>query len=150
MMNLYVILIVLAGCGIGAQIALNAALASAAGAALWAANINFVVSILMGAIALGVAMLLGYQSAPDPAIWTAPRWIWLGGVFGSTYVLVAAIMARRVGIAVLSAATIVGQLTFSVLVDHYGWFGATVQRVSPARLIGVALLVAGVVLIRLK
>ena len=150
MTNLYVLLIVVAGCGVGAQIAVNAGLASAAGAALWAANINFVVSILMGAITLGVAILLGYQSAPDPAIWTAPRWVWLGGVFGSTYVLIAAILARRVGIAVLSAATIVGQLTFSVLVDHYGWFGATVQRVSPARLVGVALLVAGVVLIRWK
>jgi transporter family-2 protein len=150
MTNFYVLLIVLAGCGVAAQIAVNAGLASAAGAALWAANINFVVSIIMGALALGLAILLGYQPAPDPAIWTAPRWIWLGGVFGSTYVLLAAILARRVGIAVLSAATIVGQLTFSVFIDHYGWFGATVQRVTAARMVGVVFLIAGVVLIRWK
>jgi transporter family-2 protein len=50
----------------------------------------------------------------------------------------------------LAAAGIVGQLGASLLIDHYGWFGMPVQPATPTRLIGVALLAAGVVLIRWK
>ena len=50
----------------------------------------------------------------------------------------------------LAAAGILGQLGTSLLIDHYGWFGVPVQRLSAVRLIGVVLLTAGVVLIRWK
>ena len=150
MTNLYILVIVIAGAGVGAQIAVNAGLGAAAMTPLWAANINFAVSVIVGLTALGIAILLGHPAAPHPAIWTAPKWIWLGGVFGATYVLLAIILTRTVGVALLSAATIVGQLTASLLIDHYGWFGATVHRLSATRLLGGVFLLAGVVLIRWK
>lgn len=148
MTNLYILVIVIAGAGVGAQIAINAGLGTAAMAPLWAANINFAVSVIVGFTTLGIAILLGHPAAPNPAIWTAPKWIWLGGVFGATYVLTAIILTRIVGVALLSAATIVGQLTASLLIDHYGWFGATVHRLSGTRVLGAVFLFAGVVLIR--
>ena len=150
MTNLYILVIVLVGAGVGAQIAVNAGLGAATLSPLWAANINFAVSFIVGLTVLGIAILLGHPVAPNPAIWTAPKWIWLGGVFGGTYVLLAIILTRTVGVAVLSAATIVGQLTASLLIDHYGWFGATVYRLSATRLVGALFLMAGVALIRWK
>ena len=48
----------------------------------------------------------------------------------------------------LLAAAILGQVVASLLIDHYGWLEAPVQRLSAPRLIGAALLVGGVVLIR--
>jgi transporter family-2 protein len=150
MTNLYILAIAIAGAGLGAQIAVNAGLGAATMAPLWAANINFAVSAIVGLTALGISILLGQPAAPSPAIWTAPKWVWLGGVFGGAYVLLAIILTRTVGVAVLSAATIVGQLGASLLIDHYGWLGATVHRLSPTRLIGAAFLVLGVALIRWK
>jgi transporter family-2 protein len=150
MTNLYILVIMVAGAGVGAQIAVNAGLGAATMAPLWAANINFAVSVIVGLTALGISMLLGQPVAPNPAMWTAPKWVWLGGVFGGTYVLLAIILTRSIGVAMLSAATIVGQLTASLLIDHYGWFGATVYRLSATRVIGAVFLMVGVALIRWK
>jgi transporter family-2 protein len=63
-------------------------------------------------------------------------------------VLLAILLARRLGAAVISAAGILGQLGMAMVIDHYGWFGAPVTRLSAARVIGVLLLTIGVALIR--
>ena len=64
--------------------------------------------------------------------------------------VLAIVLADRLGAALVSATGILGQLGASVLIDHYGWFGMPVQRATPARLIGVGLMLAGVALIRWK
>ena len=145
-----VVLVLIAGAGIAAQIAINAHLRTVSGSALWAANITFAVSLLAGLAALAAAMAFSTVAPPSPALWRAPLWVWMGGLGGAVYVLLAIILAGRLGALLLSAAGIVGQLGASLLIDHYGWFGMPIQRATPARLIGVALLAAGVVLIRWK
>jgi transporter family-2 protein len=148
MNNVYILLMVLAGAGIGAQIAVNAQLRQVTGSAVWAANIVFAVSLAAGLMALAGARVFGGVSLPDPALWRAPSWVWTGGLYGGIYVTLAILLADRMGAALVSATGIFGQLCASLLIDHYGWFGMPVQRATPARLIGAALLAAGVVLIR--
>ena len=150
MVNLYILCMVGAGAAVATQIAINAHLGAVTGSALWAANISFAVSMIAGLVGLGAAILLGEIPLPNPAVWTAPSWIWLGGLGGATYVLLAILLTHRLGAAVLSAAGIVGQLSTSLLIDHYGWFGVPVHRISAMRLMGVALLTLGVVLLRWK
>ena len=150
MVNLYILCMVGAGAAVATQIAINAHLGAVTGSALWAANISFAVSMIAGLVALGAAIVLGGIPLPNPAVWTAPSWIWLGGLGGATYVLLAILLTHRLGAAVLSAAGIVGQLSTSLLIDHYGWFGVPVHRISPMRLMGVVLLTLGVVLLRWK
>lgn len=150
MVNLYILCMVGAGAAVAIQIAINAYLGAVTGSALWAANISFAVSMIAGLVALGTAILLGEMPLPNPAVWTAPSWIWLGGLGGATYVLLAILLTHRLGAAVLSAAGIVGQLSTSLLIDHYGWFGVPVHRISAMRLMGVVLLTLGVVLLRWK
>lgn len=150
MSNLYIAFMVAAGAAVAAQIAINAQLGVVTGSALWAANISFAVTMVTGLIALAVAVALGAMPLPDPAVWCAPRWIWLGGFGGATYVLLAILLTHRLGAALLAAAGILGQLGTSLLIDHYGWFGVPVQRLSGVRVFGVVLLTAGVVLIRWK
>jgi transporter family-2 protein len=41
-----------------------------------------------------------------------------------------------------------GQLVASILIDHYGWLGFSVQKIDFQRLLGVVLLVGGFLLIR--
>lgn len=150
MNNLFVLLMLIAGAGVAAQVAINAQLGAVSGSALWASNITFTVSLLAGLAALGLAAALGQVSLPAPALWSAPWWVWLGGLGGATYVLLAVVLAQRLGTALLMAAGILGQLGASILIDHYGWFGTPVHRMSAARVIGVALMAIGMVLIRWK
>ena len=150
MSNVFALVMLIAGAGIAAQIAVNAQLRTVSGSALWAANIVFAVSMTAGLLVLAGASLFSTLPPPSPALWRAPRWVWLGGIFGGVYVVLAIVLADRLGAALVSATGILGQLAASILIDHYGWFGMPVQRASPTRLIGVALLAAGVVLIRWK
>lgn len=150
MSNVFALVMLIAGAGIAAQIAVNAQLRTVSGSALWAANIVFAVSMTAGLLVLAGASLFSTLAPPSPALWRAPRWVWLGGIFGGAYVVLAIVLADRLGAALLSATGILGQLAASILIDHYGWFGMPVQRATTARLIGVALLTAGVVLIRWK
>jgi transporter family-2 protein len=148
MANLYALLMVIAGAAVAAQIGLNAQLRVAAGSALWATNISFAVSMVAGLAVAGVAAAFGRMTFPDQALWRAPWWIWIGGLGGALYVLLAILLTRRLGIAVLSAAGILGQLLAALAIDHYGWFGAPVQRLSVVRVIGAILLTVGAVLVR--
>lgn len=148
MTNVYILLMVMAGAGLAAQIVVNAQLRVVAASALWAANICFAVSMAAGLAALAVAAVFARAPLPAPALWRAPWWVWLGGLAGAVYVLLAILLARRLGAAVLSAAGILGQLGASILIDQYGWFGAPMHRVSAARALGVVLLAVGVALIR--
>ena len=50
----------------------------------------------------------------------------------------------------LLALTVAGQMIASVIVDHYGLLGFQQQAVTPLRLAGIALLVAGVWLVALR
>ena len=148
MANLYVLLMVMAGAGVAAQIVINAHLRVVAGSALWATNISFAVSMAAGVVALIVATVTGRVSVPEAALWRAPWWVWLGGLGGALYVLLAILLARRLGAALLSAAGILGQLVVSIVIEHYGWYGMPVTRLSASRIAGAVLLVIGVALIR--
>ena len=150
MINLFILLMLTAGAGVAAQIVINAQLRVAAGSALWATNISFAVSMAAGLAALTFAAVFAREPLPTPALWRAPWWIWVGGLGGAAYVLLAILLARQLGAALLSAAGILGQLAASIVLDHYGWFGTPVHRVSAARAIGVVLMAMGVALIRWK
>jgi transporter family-2 protein len=150
MINLYILSMVVAGAAVAAQIAVNAHLGVMTGSALWASNISFAVSMVAGIVVLGAAVAFGAMPLPDPALWRAPWWVWIGGLGGATYVLLAIVLTHRLGAALLSAAGILGQLGTSLLIDHYGWFGVPVHRLSATRCLGVVLLAAGVILFRWK
>lgn len=143
MNNLYLVLAVVVGAGLAVQVMVNAQLRLATSSAVWAAVLQFVVGLM------GLAAAVLILRLPLPA--TLPRspwWIWIGGLIGATYILVSVVLVSRLGAALLLASIVVGQLAASLLIDHYGWLGAPVHRVSAARLLGAGLLVAGVALIR--
>ena len=67
----------------------------------------------------------------------------LGGVLGAAYVTMVLVTVRELGAGGVTAATIAGQLTMSVIVDHYGWLGVARDPVNAAKVAGVLLLAAG-------
>ena len=75
-------------------------------------------------------------------------WYYLtGGLLGAAYVTTILVTVRTLGAGGAVAATIAGQLTISVLVDHYGWLGVNRDPVDALKLAGVALLAVGTYLV---
>jgi len=143
--NVYLLFGVVAGAGVAAQAVINTRLREAVGAPLWAAAMQFAVGL---ALLVAVA-LASRQAAPVTAgLGREPWWIWLGGLFGALFILVTIVVTPRAGAALTLASIVVGQLAAALLIDHFGWFGGSDVRLSPGRVLGVALLVSGVVLIR--
>jgi bacterial/archaeal transporter family-2 protein len=52
------------------------------------------------------------------------------------------------GVATFLALLVTGQMLGSIIFDHFGWLGLTQRPVDAPRLLGVALFIEGVVLIR--
>jgi transporter family-2 protein len=77
-----------------------------------------------------------------------PWWAWSGGLFGGAFILLAILLLPSLGAATLFALVIAGQVLAAVTLDHFGALGLTPHPVSTTRLMGAALLIAGVVLIR--
>jgi transporter family-2 protein len=145
--NFYLLLAFVTGAGIAAQFVINSRLRVLLGGPVWAAVVQFVVGLLL----LLVAALVTRQPAPLTAGLTrAPWWVWTGGAIGATFIFMSIALTPLLGTTLTLATLIVGQLLASLVVDHYGLFGGTVVRLTPTRVMGVALLLLGVTLIRWK
>ena len=76
------------------------------------------------------------------------RWYYLtGGLLGAAYVTTVLLTVRDLGAGGVTAATIAGQLTMSVLIDRAGLLGLEARGLTLQRLLGIGLLAAGTVLV---
>lgn len=131
-----------AGAVVPLQAGANATLGRLLGHPLWATVISLTISL-----ALILPMLVAFR-APVPSLAAAfkgPWWIWIGGGAGVIYITAALILAPKLGAASFIVAVIAGQMVISMLIDHFGLMGFPVKPVNPARLVGLALIVGGMV-----
>lgn len=70
------------------------------------------------------------------------------GLFGLAFIVGAASIAPRLGIALFLSATIAGQLVGAMALDAVGAFGGTVHGITPLRVAGATMLLAGVAMVR--
>lgn len=92
------------------------------------------------AVAAGVVLALVLRGLP--------LWFGITGLLAVPYLLAASYLAPRLGVGLFLAAIITGQLTGAVIFDHVGAFGLTPRPVDAMRLLGVAALLVGVVLVK--
>ena len=141
---LAIVAVVLAGGATALQAPTNAKLATAVGSPVNAALVSFAVGT--AALAIVAAAL---QARPDmTAVRGLPWWTWVGGLYGAVFVAAAAWGVPRLGVALTVILMVAGQLLISVVVDHFGIMGVPRQPISWGRIGGVALVVAGVVMVR--
>lgn len=137
------LLAIAVGAGLTLQVGMNGAVGTGIGSPLLASIVNFVIGL---AALVAVAAVGGARIAPgSPG--TVPAWAWLGGLFGAAYVAAITVLGPRLGAVALLALVLLGQMAAALLVDYFGIVGFEQTAVTPARLIGVALLAAGVMLI---
>ncbi len=136
--------ILTAGAGglIALQAPINAGLGKASGD-LAAALISFLVGT---AALLLIVVVSGKAGGISHA--TDVRWYYLlGGLLGAIYVANALVAVSSIGAGGVAAATVAGQLTASVVADRLGILGLQQVALSPLRILGVALLLVGTVLV---
>lgn len=143
---LYLLLTLAAGFAVASQAGINATLRQHLGHPIWAGLVSFAVGTL--AIAAVTLLLRPAWPAWAAAAAAAPWWAWTGGLLGAFFVVTALVVAPRLGAATLVAVVVAGQIAASLILDHYGAIGFPQHSVNPMRLLGAALLVSGVVLVR--
>jgi transporter family-2 protein len=138
---------VLATAAAGGLVAMQAPINSGLGksiGSLPAASFSFAI----GLVALvGITFISGEGVGRIEAIGDLPWYYLIGGLLGAVYVTTVLIAVRTLGAGGVTAATIAGQLTLSVLLDQLGILGLAQRGLTPGRLVGVALLAAGVYLV---
>jgi bacterial/archaeal transporter family-2 protein len=144
-----ILVMVVAGFFISIQGPINARLRLAVESPVLSAAISF----LSGGLILFCIMMtgaLGGVGAGLRGMQSAPFWAYLGGALGVSFVLGSIVAIPKVGVVVVICAAILGQMVGSYLADTFGWFGVERVPFNPVRLAGVALLVAGVLLVQRK
>jgi bacterial/archaeal transporter family-2 protein len=137
-----VLLTATAGGLIALQAPINAGLGKATGS-LPAALISFVV----GTIALTAIVVISGKASGLSGTFDVSWYYLLGGLLGAIYVANALIAVSVIGAGGVAAATITGQLVASVAIDRLGLFGLDEIPLTPERMVGVALLLVGTVLV---
>jgi bacterial/archaeal transporter family-2 protein len=131
----------------GGLIALQAPINSTLGRSVGTFQAAFV-SFAIGTLALALIAVVAKGGMAQVGEARHLAWYYLaGGLLGAVYVTSVLVTVRALGAGGVTAATIAGQLTLSVVVDHNGWLGVERSPVSVTRVAGVALLAAGVFLI---
>jgi bacterial/archaeal transporter family-2 protein len=140
--SLAVVLTALAGGLIALQAPINAGLGKSTGS-LPAALVSFGV----GTFALAAIVVLSGKAGGLGSTFDASWYYLLGGLLGAVYVANALVAVSVIGAGGVAAATVAGQLTASVAIDRLGLFGLDQVPLSPERVLGVALLMAGTFLV---
>ena len=147
MRTFFILLAVLAGAALPIQASINAEFAARGATPLWAAGISAALTALTLAV---IASLFLRMPAPSPALFTKiPPWLWCGGFLGVIVLGVMSSVPQRIGAATMIVCFIAGQVICSMVLDHFGALGLPQQSISAGRLVGAAMIVGGVTLVRI-
>ena len=137
-----IILIILIGLAGGAAVGLQSPMASMISQRLGIFESVFIVHLGGAIIALLPLLFYGGGRLSQ---WRSMPWYTLAaGIFGLIVIGAISYMIPRVGIAASITTIVAGQLLVGVLLDHFGLLGAAVRPVDLTRVVGLAVVLAGV------
>ena len=137
-----ILVIILIGLAGGVAVGLQSPLASMISQRLGILESVFIVH-LGGALVALIPLL--FYSGGKLAQWRSVPWYALAaGVFGLVVIGAISYMIPRVGVAASITAIVAGQLLVGTILDHFGLLGAAERSLDPTRLLGLAVVLAGV------
>ena len=110
-----------------------------------AALISFVISSILAGlvIALSLRKLPGWQE-----VQLIPPYLWFAGaMFSFVGICLYYYTIPKLGISSMISLGLTGQMLISVIAGHFGWFGLEVEPISLRRLLGIAAMIIGIILI---
>ncbi|MEI7582330.1 DMT family transporter [Runella sp.] len=124
---LYVMLAITDGVIIPFQSAMNSVLGKGLQNPYFSALTIFIVAV----IGLSAYILLSRQTAPNMAHFAAtPKWSYIGGLLGGTYVLLIVWLAPKLGIGNVTVLVLMGQIIAAMVIDQFGLLGATLHPIT--------------------
>ena len=135
---IYILFVVLGGAAAAVQAPINSGLGKRIGVfetGLW--------SFVTGAALLLIVMLI-FGKGQFSAVVTVPKWQLLGGVLGVIAVTSMIVAAPQLGVGLATVCILFGQITIAIVIDSFGLFGAEKVPLDYNRLIGIALMFAGI------
>lgn len=132
------------GALISVQPPLNAILARAVGSPFSASAISILIALI------SILVLLVFTGRGDlsaAALRSVPWWVYLAGVVGAIFVASGVVIAPVTGALLFFVCIVGGQMLGAIIADHFGAFGLQVRPVSVQRLLGLALVLAGALLV---
>ena len=142
---LYILLAVIAGAVLPLQAGLNVQLGKSVNQPIFAAFASFLIGSL-GLLVYLFILKVDFSSVSQTR--SVSPWVWIAGILGAFYVAAVIILAPRLGTALTFSLVVTGQMVISLILDHYGLLGLPVKHINWQRLVGVAFLITGVLLIR--
>jgi transporter family-2 protein len=141
-MQLVLILIVIAGgMGLSVEAGLLGPLGGKVGD-LWATFSVFGVGA-----ALTFLLMLFFSPRNSPSFFAQPSWNLLGGVLGPVYVIILTIATPAIGIAMTMIGILAGQVSKSLIIDHFGLLGTPHRKIDNKRIIALIFIVLALVLV---
>lgn len=141
---IWILITFIAGAFLPIQAGLNAKLGKAGQSAVHASLTSFIV----GTLALGLYILVTRQAVSWEGLKAAPAYAWMGGLLGAFYVTVIVLAFPQLGPGLTFGLVVTGQMVFSLILEHYNILVASPSPISWYKILGVALIVGGVLLIR--
>jgi bacterial/archaeal transporter family-2 protein len=140
---IFAALAVAAGAAVAFQGATNQGLMKAAG--IGPALIVNTLVVLAGSIGLWMATGAKMDFFPAGTPWL----YYIGGLFGFIVVATIAFVFPKLGAGYAIALLVAGQCLAALVIDHYGLLGMDRSPLTPQRLLGAALVAAGVAVFRI-
>lgn len=140
---MYSLLSTLLGVLTALMVALNGALAQSIGNAPATGIIH-----LIGLLLVTPLTLLSPEQ-PRPRLTFSP-WLLAGGALGFLTVACANASLARLDVSLVLALSLFGQSVSALVIDHYGWLGATVVRFQWSKLASLALILVGIVVMAVQ
>jgi len=137
-----ILLIILIGLAGGVAVGLQSPLASMISQRLGLFESVFIVHVGGALIALIPLLIFGGGKLAE---WRSLPWyVLFAGVFGLIVIGSISFMIPRIGIAAAITTIVAGQLLVGTILDHYGLLGSAGRPMDVSRIVGLAVVMAGV------
>jgi transporter family-2 protein len=138
----YLVWALLAGAFIPLIGILNGRVGRALGEPFYASVMLFGVAIILAFV---VSVIFGKAAPSVQNLQTLRPMDYTAGFIVAFYVISATVLAGKIGVANFIVMAVSGQIMFSLMIDHFGLFGAPVKPINMTQLVGAVLLLIGLV-----
>jgi transporter family-2 protein len=142
---LWIFLAFIAGSFLPIQAGLNSKLGKAIESPLHSSMISFIV----GAMAMIVYVFATQQNVSWAGLKTIPVYTWIGGVLGAFYVTIIIFSFPKLGPGLTFGLVVAGQLVISLILEQFNILVAQPHPINFLRLLGIILVIAGVIIIKI-
>lgn len=134
----------------GFMVVLQGGLNARLGALLQSPLLAALSTLFFGAVFTFIAVIVTSRGFPALQFKAVPTYLWFTGAFFSfVAVTLFYYLIPKLGIGTAVAFGLCGQILFSTLAAHFGWFGLPIESIDVKKLLGLGALVAGILLIKL-